>query len=116
MASIYQKFDEADQLKGEGKFEEAIEIHEAILAEDESIVQSHLSLAVLYGKLSKHEQATQHGQRACELDPSDPFHFTALSVTFRDAATAAQDPETNQRYIMLAEDAMAKAHMMQGRM
>jgi hypothetical protein len=43
------------------------------------------------------------------LEPSDPFNFTALSVTYQRAWAGTQD----QQYIAKAEDAMAKAQQLQ---
>ncbi len=51
------------------------------------------------------DKAISHGQRACELEPSDPFNFTALSVTFQRAWAGTQE----QKYIQMAEDAMAES-------
>ena len=64
----------------------------------------------LYGRVGRHEDAVASGQRACEIDPSDPFHFTALSVTYQRAWQGTQ----NQQYIQLAEDAMARSRMLEG--
>ncbi|MCA9185176.1 MAG: scaffolding protein [Pirellulaceae bacterium] len=104
------KYREAEQLKSEGKREEAISKLEEILRDDAGHVMSHLALAVLYGQVGQHEDAVRHGQEACQLDPSDAFNFTALSVTYQRAWQGTQ----NMQYIRLAEDAMARAHMLQG--
>ncbi len=111
MASLNQLYNEADRLKEAGQYEEAIAKLKEILQQDESFVLAHLALAVIYGKLGQHEDAVRHGQRACELDPSDAFHFTALSVTYQRAFAGTQNPQ----YIQLAEEAMARAHMLQAR-
>ena len=60
--------------------------------------------------LGEHEKAVQHGERACQLEPNDPFSFTAMSVTYQRAFAGTR----NQEYIHLAEHAMAKAHALQG--
>ena len=64
---------------------------------------------MLFGKVGKPEDAVRHGQRACELEPDDPFNFTALSVTYQRAFQATKD----RKYIQLAEESMAKTHMLQ---
>lgn len=115
MASIYEQYDAAEKLKDEGKFEEASTKLAEILETDESFVLAHLALAVVNGKLGKHAEAVAHAQRACELEPDDPFQFTALSVTCQRASQAVDNAADNQRFIQMAEDAMAKAHMLQGR-
>ena len=110
MATVDEIYQEAEKLKDEGKLEESIEKLVELLSQDETHCLSHLALAVLYGRVGKHEDAVRHGQRACELDPKDPFNFTAMSVTFQRAWQGTQNPE----YIQLAENAMAQAQMLQG--
>jgi tetratricopeptide (TPR) repeat protein len=110
MADVNEMYKEAEQLKEEGKLEEAIGKLQQLLEQDEQHVLSHLTLAVLLGKVGNHEQAVRHAQRACELDPNDAFSFTALSVTYQRAYAGTG----NQQYIQLAEEAMARSHMMQG--
>ncbi len=111
MADLTALYNEADQLKDEGKYDEAIQKLTTLLVEEENYPLAHLALAVLYGRVGQHELAVQHGQRACELEPDAPFNFTALSVTFQRAFAATQ----NHQYIPLAEDAMSKANALQYR-
>ena len=108
MPTALELYNEAEKLKDDGKDEEAIAKLTELLELDESYTLAHLALAVLYGKVGKPEDAVRHGQRACELEPDDPFNFTAMSVTFQRAFQATQDP----KYIHLAEESMAKAHSM----
>ena len=53
-------------------------------------------------ELAKHDDAIRHGLKVCELEPNEPFSFTAMSVTFQ---RAGKIPE--------AEDAMARARILQ---
>lgn len=110
MSDVNAMYNDAEKLKDEGKLDEAIAKLNELLASDSSHVLSHLALAVIYGRVNQHEKAVEHGNRACELDPSDPFNFTAMSVTYQRAWQGTQ----KQEYIQLAEDAMAKAHALQG--
>ncbi len=110
MPTVLEIYNEAEKLKDDDKNDEAIAKLNELLEQDENYTLAHLALAVLYGKVGKPEDAVRHGQRACELEPDDAFNFTALSVTFQRAFQATQDP----KYIHLAEESMAKAHMMQG--
>lgn len=110
MPSVAELYDEAETLKDAGKTEEAIAKLNEGLAVDENHVLSHLALAVLYGRVDKHADAVRHGQRACDLDPSDSFNFTAMSVTYQRAWAGTQNAE----YIQLAEDAMAKSQALEG--
>jgi Flp pilus assembly protein TadD len=112
MPDVDQMYAEAERLKDQGNFPQAIEKLQELLGHDPDHVLSHLALAVLYGRVGQHELAIEHGQRACELDPKDPFHFTALSVTYQRAWQGTH----HQPYIQMAENAMAQAHALQGRM
>jgi tetratricopeptide (TPR) repeat protein len=111
MPTAAQLYNEAEKLKDAGKLEESIAKFEEALTVDQGHVLSHLALAVMLGRVGKHEQAVKHGQQACELEPGDPFNFTALSVTYQRAFAGTQ----NHQYIHMAEDAMARAHMLQQR-
>ena len=109
MASVDELYSESEKLKDAGDFEAAISKLNELLDLDETHVLSHLALAVLLGKVGQHEKSVVHGQKACELDPNDPFNFTAMSVTYQRAFAGTQ----NQQYIQSAEDAMAKSQMLQ---
>lgn len=111
MSDADQLYREAEQLKDAGKLPEAIDKLEELLRVDSGHVLAHLTLAVLYGKVANHDQAVLHGQKACELEPNEAFNFTAMSVTYQRAWQGTQKME----YIHLAEEAMARAHQLQGR-
>lgn len=111
MPSANELYKEAETLKDAGQLQEAIDKLQELLQLEPNHTLAHLALAVVYGRVGQHELAVQHGERACELDPSDPFNFTAMSVTYQRAWQGTQ----KQEYIRLAEDAMAKAQMLQGR-
>ncbi len=96
---------EADALRQQNRWLEAIEVLQRALAIDESFVRAHLGLAVLYHRVGDPELACRHAERACELEPTDAFNFTALSVTYQRAFEATGD----QNYIYKAEMAMARS-------
>lgn len=102
-------YKEGEALKDAGDLEAAVEKFQQAIAADASFALPHFALAVTYGKLNRHEDAVKHGQKAVELDPNDPFSYTAMSVTYQRAYAGTQD----MQYIQLAEDAMARAHAMQ---
>ncbi len=96
-------YDEHQRLKDEGKLDEAAAKLETAIQQDPNFTLAHSALAVLYGRLGRHDDAIGHGLKVCELEPNDPFSFTAMSVTFQ---RAGKIPE--------AEDAMAHARTLQG--
>ncbi|MGD9724640.1 MAG: scaffolding protein [Pirellulales bacterium] len=104
MPTNEELYQQADQLKQAGQLAEAAATLEELVTQDASYALAHSALAVIYGRLGQHDQAIQHGLKVCELEPNEPFSFTAMSVTFQ---RAGKIPE--------AEDAMARAHMLQGR-
>jgi len=110
MSEVSELYKESEQLKDEGKLEESIVKLNQILAIDADHVLSHLALAVIYGRVEKHDEACKHGEKACELEPTEAFNFTAMSVTYQRAWQGTQ----KQEYIQKAEDAMAQAQMIQG--
>ena len=111
MTNVNDLYSEADKLKDNGQLDEAIAKLNEALEIDANHVISHLALAVLYGRVNKHEDAVRHGQKACELEPDEAFNFTAMSVTFQRAWQGTQ----KQEFIQMAEDAMARAHVLEGR-
>ena len=109
MAELIDLYNEAEKLHDEGKIDEAVARLEEIVASDNTFALAHSALAVYLGKLGRHEEAVKHGQRVCELEPGDPFSFTAMSVTFQRAYAGTN----NHQYITLAEEAMARSQMIQ---
>lgn len=102
MATREELYDEADRLKDDGKNEEAVAKLQEALAVDPGYALAHSALAVVLTRLKRHDEAVAHALKVCELEPKDPFSFTALSVTCQRAGK-----------IMEAEDAMARARMLQ---
>ena len=110
MADAAALYNDADKLKDQGKLEESVAKLQEALEVDPTYALAHSGLAVLMQKLGLHEEAIEHAQKVCELEPKDPFSFTALSVTYQRAYAGTG----NHAYIQLAEEAMAKSHMIQG--
>jgi tetratricopeptide (TPR) repeat protein len=102
-------YDEADKLKDAGKLDEAVSKLNDALSADANYALAHSALAVVLQRLGRHEEAIQHAQKVCELEPDDPFSFTALSVTFQRAFAGTQ----NMQYIRMAEDAMERSRILQ---
>jgi tetratricopeptide (TPR) repeat protein len=109
MPTVNELYKAHEELKREGKNDEAIAKLEELLQQDEKHVLSRLALAVLYGKAGKHDLAVTHAERAVELEPQDTFNWTALSTTYQRAFEATRD----RQYIFRAEDAKQRAAQMQ---
>jgi tetratricopeptide (TPR) repeat protein len=102
MPTTDELYQEHEKLKDAGKLDEAAATLEKAVEQDAGFSLAHSALAVLYGRLGRHADAIRHGLKVCELEPNDPFSFTAMSVTFQ---RAGKIPE--------AEEAMARARMLQ---
>jgi tetratricopeptide (TPR) repeat protein len=110
MATSKEMYKQAEQLYASGKLQEAVDQLEALVAADDKHVLSRLALAKWLGKLGRQEDGIKHAIKACELQPDDAFNFTALSVTYQQAFEVSR----NYDYIRLAEEAKARAQMIQG--
>ena len=85
MSTLDALYDEAIALKDQGDLDGAIERLNGILAQDANYALAHAALSVAYGQLSRFEEAVEHGQKVCELEPEDPFSFVALSLVCQKA-------------------------------
>ena len=103
MSNPEELYDEALKLKNEGRLEDAVAQWRAIVAAHPGHALSHQALAVHLQKLGHPDEAIQHAIKVTELAPDDSFSFTQLSVIYQRCGK-----------IMEAEDAMAKARMMDG--
>jgi Flp pilus assembly protein TadD len=103
MATADEMYDEAVAIKDRGDMAGAIAKLEEILAIDPNHVLAHSALAVNMQKAGRPNEAIEHAIRVTELEPSDPFSFTQLSVIFQ---RCGKIPE--------AEMAMDRARMMSG--
>ncbi len=111
MSTTTEMYNEAERLKDDGQQQAAIEKLNKLLEAEATYSLAHMALAVLYGKVNQHEKAVQHAVRTSELEPDDPFSWTALSVTYQRAFEGTK----NQQFIQMAEDAMAKSQSLTGR-
>jgi Flp pilus assembly protein TadD len=90
MASSDQMYDEAVALQQSGDLEGAIHRLQELVQQDEEYALAHAALSVFYSKLERHDEAVEHGQRVCELEPLDPFSFVALSLICQKAGRLAE--------------------------
>lgn len=103
MSSRDERYAAAEKLKDAGDLAAAVTAMEALVAEESDFALAHSALAAWCTRLERHEQAVQHARRVVELEPRDPFSYTALSVA---CMRAGLIPE--------AEDALARSRMLQG--
>lgn len=103
MATREERYAAAEKLKADGKLEEAVAEIEALLGEHPDYALAFSTLAAWCTRLGRHEEAVRAARRVCELEPKDPFSYTALSVACMKAGLI---PE--------AEDALARSRMLQG--
>lgn len=111
MSTSLELYNQADQLRADGKLEEAVAKLQEALAIDPNYTLAHSALAVTLQRMGKHAEAIEHGKKVCELAPDDPFSFTAMSVTYQRAYAGTGDTS----YIPLAEEAMEKSRILQSR-
>ncbi len=112
MSETSALYNEGEKLRDEGKYAEAVEKFQAVLAQKPDHVLSHMALAATYSNLGQFAEACQHAETACQLEPNESFNFVALSVTYQKAFEATRDP----MYIEKAEQAKHHASMTQGGM
>ncbi|MBN2476615.1 MAG: tetratricopeptide repeat protein [Pirellulales bacterium] len=102
MSSADEIFDAAIELKEADKLDEAVGKLEELIGQEPGFVLAHAGLSVCYGALERHDEAVEHAQKVCELDPEDPFSFMAKSIVCQKAGRMQE-----------AEEALARAMEMQ---
>jgi Flp pilus assembly protein TadD len=92
----------AETLKNEGKLAEAVASLEGLVATQPDFALAHSALAAWCTRLERHDEAIQHARKVCELEPKDPFSYTALSVACMRGGRITE-----------AEDALARSRLLQ---
>ena len=77
------RYDAAIALKEAGDQAEAIRLLEALCADFPDYALPHAALSMLYSKQEKFADSLRHAAAVCELEPEDPFSFTAMSILAR---------------------------------
>lgn len=103
MTTREERYEAAEALKNAGDLPGAVAALEAVVAVDPEYALAHSALAAWCTRLERHEEAIRHARRVCELEPADPFSFTALSVACMRGGRIAE-----------AEEALARSRMLQG--
>jgi Flp pilus assembly protein TadD len=97
-----ERYAAAERLKADGDLPGAIAALERLVADHPDFALAHSALAAWCTRLDRHDEAIRHARRVCELEPGDPFSFTALSVACQRGGRIAE-----------AEDALAKSRLLQ---
>ena len=103
MATPDERYAEAERLKNAGDLAAAVAALEVLVADEPEFALAHSALAAWCTRLERHQDSVRHARRVVELEPRDPFSYTALSVA---CMRAGMIPE--------AEDALARSRMLQG--
>jgi predicted Zn-dependent protease len=102
-------YDEAIQLQQRGDLDGAVKRLVELVQNDPAYALAHAALSVFYSRQDKHDEAIEHGQKVCDLEPEDPFSFMALSLICQ---KAGRIPEA-ERALMEARRSQAAAWMKQ---
>jgi Flp pilus assembly protein TadD len=103
MSTADELYDAAIKLRDAGDMQGAALKLEEIERDHPRHALTHSALAVILQKLGRFDEAIAHAAKVTELEPGDPFSFIQLSVIYQ---RCGRIPE--------AEDAMARARVMQG--
>lgn len=103
MATREERYEAAESLKNAGQLAEAVQALEGVVADFPDFALAHSALAAWCTKLERHDEAVRHARRVVELEPADPFSYTALSVACMRGGRIAE-----------AEDALARSRALQG--
>jgi Flp pilus assembly protein TadD len=103
MTTREERYEAAEVLKNAGDLPGAVAALEAVVAAEPDYALAHSALAAWCTRLERHDEAIRHARRVCELEPADPFSYTALSVACMRGGRIAE-----------AEEALARSRMLQG--
>ena len=98
-----ERYDSAQKTKDSGRLAEAVAELQAVVADHPDFALAYSALSAWCTRLDRHEEAIGYAKKVCELEPHDPFSFTALSVAC-----------VRGGRIQEAEDALARSRMLQG--
>jgi Flp pilus assembly protein TadD len=93
---------EAERIKANGDLPAAVVALEQLVAAHPDYALAYSALAAWCTRLERHDEAIRHARHVCELEPGDPFSFTALSVACQRGGRIAE-----------AEDALARSRLLQ---
>ncbi len=83
-------YDDAITLQQKGNLEEGIAKLQELVDQAPDYALAHAALSVFFSRQEKHDQAVEHGQKVCDLEPEDPFSFVAMSLICQKAGQLAE--------------------------
>jgi len=92
----------AETCKDAGDLAGAVAALDQLVVDHPDFALAYSALAAWCTRLERHDDAIRHARRVCELEPRDPFSFTALSVACQRGGRIAE-----------AEDALARSRLLQ---
>ena len=104
MGSSDAVYDDAIALQQGGDLEGAVAKLQSLLTQDAGYALAHSALSVFLSRCDRHEEALEHARRVCELEPSDPFSFIAMSLLCQKAGRV---PEAEQAMALARQAQMA---------
>jgi tetratricopeptide (TPR) repeat protein len=78
------------ELEKQGRLEESVAAHEKALEIDPKLVQAHVNLIALYGRLGQFERSEEHYKAAVQLDPGSAESYYDYGVLLVGAEKYAQ--------------------------
>jgi Flp pilus assembly protein TadD len=103
METREDRYAAAEAVKNAGDLAGAVSALQGVVADHPDFALAHSALAAWCTRLERHDEAVQHARRVVDLEPRDPFSYTALSVACMRGGRIAE-----------AEDALARSRMLQG--
>jgi tetratricopeptide (TPR) repeat protein len=101
MPTREELYDEAVDLYGDGKLEEAIAKYREAIAIDAGYADAWHGLAMAYNELGRHPEAIEAGKKLCELTPDDVLAHTSLSRFYQAAGMVPEAEAEGARARML---------------
>jgi Flp pilus assembly protein TadD len=101
MASKEALYDEAIELQQQGNLEESMGRLNQLVADYPDYALPHAALAMFHSQQEQFDEAIEHSRKVCELEPEDPFSFTAMSLICQKAGRI----DEAERALMQAQQA-----------
>jgi Flp pilus assembly protein TadD len=90
MPTKEEMYDEAIRLQQQGDLEQAVGKLQELVEQHADYALAHAALSKFYSSMERHDEAIEHAQKVCELEPEDPFSFDAMSLICQKAGRLAE--------------------------